>query len=151
MVPGYAGYGMDREQREREEEAYLRAERARHRNDDPHLRSCKAVTGYRIHTTDGEIGHVAGYLVDDETWAILYLIVATSNWWVGHKVLIAPAWITGVHWADQTVSIDLSRESVKDAPVYDPDAMWSRELDRSLYQHYGRAGYWAGSASATEI
>ena len=75
MVPGYAGYGLDRvdrAEREREEEAFLRAERARHRNDDPHLRSCKAVAGYRIHATDGEIGHVAGYLVDDETWAILY-------------------------------------------------------------------------------
>ena len=155
MVPGYSGYGLervDRAEREREEEDYLRAERARHRNDDPHLRSCKAVTGYRIHATDGEIGHVAGYLVDDETWAILYLIVDTSNWWVGHKVLIAPAWITGVHWSDQTVSINLSRESVKGAPVYDPDAMWSRELDRSLYRHYGRTGYWAGSAAlATEI
>ena len=155
MVPGYSGYGLervDRAEREREEEDYLRAERARHRNDDPHLRSCKAVTGYRIHATDGEIGHVAGYLVDDETWAILYLIVDTSNWWVGHKVLIAPAWITGVHWSDQTVSINLSRESVKGAPGYDPDAMWSRELDRSLYRHYGRTGYWAGSAAlATEI
>ena len=154
MVPGYAGYGLgrvDRAEREREEEAYLRAERARHRNDDPHLRSCKAVTGYHIHATDGEIGHVAGYLVDDETWAILYLIVDTSNWWVGHKVLIAPAWITGVHWSNQTVSVNLSCESAKSAPVYDPDAMWSRELDRSLYQHYGRTGYWSGSALAAEI
>ncbi len=155
MVPGYAGSGpdrVDRVERDREEEAYLRAERARHRNDDPHLRSCKAVTGYHIHATDGEIGHVAGYLVDDETWAILYLIVDTSNWWVGHKVLIAPAWITGVHWPNETVSINLSRESVKGAPVYDPDAIWSRELDRNLYRHYGRTGYWAGSAAvATEI
>lgn len=149
MVPNYSGDGpdrLDRAERNREQEAFLRAERERHRNDDPHLRSCKAVTGYHIHATDGEIGHVAGYLVDDETWAILYLVVDTSNWWVGHKVLIAPAWISGVHWSNETVSINLSRESVKGAPVYDPSAIWSRELDRSLYQHYGRPGYWAGSA-----
>ena len=152
MAPGYAGYGsdrIDRAEREREQEAYLRAERVRHRNDDPHLRSCRAVTGYHTHATDGEIGHVAGYLVDDETWAILYLIVDTSNWWVGHKVLIAPAWITGVHWSDQTVSINLSRDSIKGAPVYNPDTMWSREQDRNLYQHYGRTGYWAGTAALT--
>lgn len=148
MVPGYAGYGdrVDWAERNREEQAHLVAEKARHRNDDPHLRSCKAVTGYHIHATDGAIGHVAGYLVDDETWAILYLVVDTSNWWLGHKVLVAPAWIMGVDWSNDTVSIDLSRESVKGAPVYDPNALWNRDLDRSLYQHYGRTSYWTGSA-----
>lgn len=137
----YSGYGLervDRADRLRAEEAYLRVEKARHRNDDPHLRSCNAVTGYHIHATDGDIGHVAGYLVDDETWAIVYLVVDTSNWWLGHKVLIAPPWITGVHWADQTVSVNLSRESVKSAPVYDPEETWSQELDQNLVRHYGR-------------
>jgi len=146
MVPGYAGFGVDRVEREREVEACLRAERARHRNDDPHLRSCKVVTGYHLQASDGEIGHVAGYLIDDETWAVRYIVVDTSNWWVGHKVLIAPEWITGVNWASETVSIDLSRESVKDAPAYDPDKAWGRELDRDLYGHYGRTGYWADNA-----
>lgn len=42
-----------------------RAERLRHRNDDPHLRSCTAVTGYKLGATVGEIGTVAAYLVDD--------------------------------------------------------------------------------------
>ena len=70
-----------------------KAERARHRDDDPHLRSCEAVVGYHIHATDGEVGHVEGFLIDDETWAIRYLVVNTSNWWLGHKVLIAPQWI----------------------------------------------------------
>ena len=142
MVPGYAGYGLDRAEREREMEAHLRAERARHRNDDPHLRSSNAVIGYHIHATDGEIGHVAGYLVDEQTWAIRYLVVDTSNWWMGHKVLVAPEWITGVHWSDKTVSVDLSRESVKAAPLYEPDTAWSRQSDLDLYGHYGRAGYW---------
>lgn len=34
------------------------------------LRSCNAVVGYHLHATDGEIGHVAGMLVDETTWAI---------------------------------------------------------------------------------
>jgi PRC-barrel domain len=147
MVPGYApGYGVDRVERERELEAYLRDERARHRNDDPHLRSCNAVTGYHIHATDGDIGHVSGFLVDDETWSIRYLVIDTSNWWVGHKVLIAPPWIKGVHWSDQTVSVDLSRESIKNAPPYDSTSDWGRDQERGLYRHYGRGGYWAGSS-----
>lgn len=152
LVPGYAGYGGDRVEREREEAAFLRAERARHRNDDPHLRSCNAVVGYHLQATDGEIGHVAGFLVDDDTWAIRYLIVDTSNWWLGHKVLVAPEWITGVHWSDQTVSVDLSRESIKEAPHYDPAAGWGRDQDESLYRHHRRTGFWAGgTVLETEI
>lgn len=153
MAPGYLpgnelGYGLNRTgrvERERELEAYLRDERARHRNDDPHLRSCNAVTGYHIQATDGEIGHVSGFLVDDETWAIRYLVVDTSNWWVGHKVLVAPPWITGVHWSDETVSIDLSRETIKNAPAYDETIDWGRDQELNLYRHHGRNGYWADS------
>jgi hypothetical protein len=42
---------------------------------------------YPIRATDGDIGHVHALLADDETWAIRYLIVETSNWWLGHQVL----------------------------------------------------------------
>ena len=143
MAPGYVGYGVDRVGQTQEMEAYSRAEKARHRNDDPHLRSCKAVQGYHLHATDGDIGHVAGYLIDDETWAIRYLVVDTSNWWLGHKVLIAPEWISGVHWSDETVSVKLARESVKAAPAYDPDMSWSRQQELDLYQHHRQTGYWA--------
>ena len=145
MVPGDAGLGVDRVTRERELEAYLRDERFRHRHDDPHLRSCNALTGYDIHATDGDIGHVSGYLVDDDTWAIRYLIVDTSKWWVGHKVLIAPPWITGVHWARQEVTVDLSREAIRNAPPYLATMDWDRQQELSLYRHHGRRGYWAGS------
>ncbi len=144
MAPGFAGYGVDRVTRERQLEEYLRDEKFRHRHDNPHLRSCKAITGYGIHATDGEIGHVSGFLVDDETWAIRYLVVDTSNWWGGHKVLVAPPWIQGVQWSDRSVSVDLSRESIKNAPLYDPVVDWTPDQDLRLYGHYGRTGFWAG-------
>lgn len=144
MAPGYGGYGIDRVERERQLEAFLSDERQRHRNDDPHLRSCHAVTGYHIHATDGDIGHVSGFLVDDETWAIRYLVVDTSNWWVGHKVLVAPPWIQSVNWSDQTVSVDLSREAVQTAPTYDPSADWDRDQEAGLHRHHRRDAYWPG-------
>ena len=59
--------------------------------DDCHLRSSNAVIGHHIEATDGDIGHLEDLLVDDYTWAIRYLIVDTSNWWGGHRVLVAPA------------------------------------------------------------
>ncbi|MGA2506006.1 MAG: PRC-barrel domain-containing protein [Chitinispirillaceae bacterium] len=83
------------------------------RQDDPHLRSTRQVTGYHIHATDGEIGHVEDFMVDDENWTIRYLVVDTGNWLLGRKVLISPKWIKKVNWADTSVYLDRSRESVK--------------------------------------
>ena len=81
ILPGYGGFGSPPAIRSQEQEAYARAESARNESGDPHLRSCRAVMKYHVHASDGDLGHVAGMLVDDETWAIRYLIVDTSNWW----------------------------------------------------------------------
>jgi hypothetical protein len=132
--------------------ARAEAARDRDRNTDPHLRSCAAVKGYHIHASDGDIGHVSGMLIDDETWAVRYLIVDTSNWWVGHQMLIAPKWIEGVSWADGTVSVGLTRQAIKGAPAYDPAASPTRTEEGLLYRHYDRTGYWADAEKReTEI
>ncbi len=152
MAVGYDGQRLDRAERNREQEATLAADRLRHRNDDPHLRSCNAVQGYHLHASDGDIGHVAGFLVDEDSWAIRYLIVKTTNWWVGHEVLIAPLWITAVHWPDQSVSVDLTREAIRQAPVYDDTAVLDHAWEARLYAHHGRPLVWpdGGSGSAAE-
>lgn len=125
-----------------EAEVYARAERARRQNDDPHLRSCKSVSGYHIHASDGDIGHIQSMLVDEKTWAIRYLVVDTSNWWMGHKVLIPPDWISNVNWADSSVSLNLSRETVKNSPRYESTEDLNRSHELELYSHYGRPTYW---------
>jgi hypothetical protein len=143
MMPGNAGFVSTAHPVQSEaEKAYARNEAARHQDDDPHLRSCKAVVSYHIQATDGDIGHVQGLLVDEETWAIRYIIVDTSNWWLGHQVLIAPQWIQDVSWSDATVSVNLTRQAVKDAPPYDSAAQLDRKQETDIYKHYGRAGYW---------
>jgi hypothetical protein len=121
---------------------YLRAPTPREDATDPHLRSCNAVTGYHIKARDGEIGHVQGFLVDDYMWSIRYLIVNTSNWWTGHKVLISPEWIQEVSWLKSEVSIDLDREAIRESPLYVEDTPLERESEGALYRHYGRSSYW---------
>lgn len=130
--------------------AYADAEKSKHRNDDPHLRSCDAVIGYDIHATDGDIGHVQGMLVDEDTWAIRYLVVDTSNWWLGHTVLIAPPWIKEVRWATRTVSVLMTRELVKTAPTFVSTTELNRLNEISLHRHYGRDGYWTAEAYQPE-
>jgi hypothetical protein len=55
------------------------AEAQRHHNNDPHLRSCQEVIKYHIQASDGDIGHLQSLLIEEDTWAIRYLIVKTRR------------------------------------------------------------------------
>ena len=114
---------------------------------DDHLRRTKEVIGYHIEAKDGELGHVADFLVDPESWAIRYFVVGTSNWWFGHKVLVSPAWVTDVRWLDKKVAVDLNRQSVSDSPAYDESAQFDREWEASYYAHHKKTPYWSTSQS----
>ena len=115
--------------------------------DDCHLRSTNAVIGNHISATDGEIGHLEDLLVDDYSWAIRYLVVNTSNWWGGHRVLVAPKWIEDVSWSEARVSVDLTRQAVKNAPLYESTVELDRQREQAIYEHYDRPGYWTLIAS----
>jgi len=109
---------------------------------DNHLRSVNEVRGYHIQAKDNDIGHVEDFIMDDESWAMRYMVVDTLNWLPGRKVLVAPMWITAVSWADRKVSVDLSREQIKECPEYDPAIPVNREYEEQLYDFYGRPKYW---------
>jgi len=163
LLPGYAGFGSPEAARaeadgaQARNEARLREQEQAGVNEntipqetraDPHLRSCNEVVGYDIEAADGEIGHVQGLLVDEESWAVRYLVVNTSNWWLGHDVLVAPQWIKRVSWSGRSVAVELTREALKQAPWYDAALPFTREMEIAVYKHYGRAGYWPGATPA---
>lgn len=56
-----------------------------HEINESHLRSMNEVSGYAIQATDGEIGHVDDFIVDDEPWIIRYIVVDTRNFWPGKR------------------------------------------------------------------
>lgn len=116
---------------------------------DPHLRSTNDVDGRSIQATDGEIGHVEDFIIDDETWAIRYLVIDTKNWWLGKKVLVAPQWIERVSRSESKVFINLSRETIKQSPEYQEKSALTRDYETGLHRHYDRQGYWVGEL-ATE-
>lgn len=113
---------------------------------DPHLRSADEVTGYYIKARDGDLGHVDDLIIDDADWSVRYLLVDTGNWWPGRKVLISKGWVADVSWAEQQVTLDLTRNEIKGSPAYDPDRL-DRAYEEVLHAHYGRPGYWGDTIS----
>ncbi len=120
-------------------------------NNDPNLRSAKEVAGYRVHGSDGEIGHVADFVVDDETWTIRYLVVDTSNWWFGKKVLVAPYWANKISWSERAVHMDLTLSAIKSSPEWNPEALVNREYEARLYDYYGRPVYWSADDTEKQV
>jgi uncharacterized protein YrrD len=86
---------------------------------DPHLRSCGDVVGYRIHATDGQIGHVEDFLFDQTDWSIQLMVVDTRKWLIGKHVLISPRQVERVSWEDRTVFVSVAREQLERSPEYD--------------------------------
>lgn len=109
---------------------------------DPHLRSTHEVIGYSINAWDGDIGYVKDFIVEDDIWAIRYMVVDTGNWLPGKKVLIAPQWITEVSWGESKVYVELTQEEVKNSPEFDASAPVNRAYEERLYDFYGRPKYW---------
>jgi PRC-barrel domain protein len=105
------------------------------------LRSMKDVMDYTLQATDGEIGHVDDFIIDDEPWVIRYAVIDTGNWWAGKKVIVAPTWISSVDWKNSKLHVNLSRAAVQSAPEFDSDHL-SRAYETELYKHYGQENYW---------
>ena len=144
IMPGYDRGAANELSRVSAVDATVRAQAAAlaRADHDPHLRSLKTMTEYHIHASDGDIGHVHGLLVDQETWAIRYLVLNTSNWWIGHKVLIVPDWVDSISWADAKVAVNLTRQAIQDAPPYNPSEPFERKYEEDFFKHHRRANYW---------
>lgn len=108
---------------------------------DPHLRNSDEVEGYSIEATDGGIGHVEEFVIDDETYKVHYIIVDTKNWLPGKKVAVAPEWIKDVLWESSTVVVELTKEKIKNAPEYNEEGI-TRDFEEELYNYYGHKKYW---------
>jgi sporulation protein YlmC with PRC-barrel domain len=111
-------------------------------HEDKHLRSAKAVTGYHIHATDGDIGHVNNFIFDDQTSQIAYLLVDTHNWIGGKKVLVSVRHVQHVEWENSKVVVDLTAESIKTSEAVDKGNYSIPTYDKAEYRknvvHFGQ-------------
>lgn len=100
------------------------------------------IHGFSVKATDGDVGQVDTLYVDDETWAIRYLVVNVGNWLVANKVLLSPIAVTGVDANEETLSVALTKEEVKNSPDIDAEKPVSRQYESTLHDYYNWRPYW---------
>jgi hypothetical protein len=102
---------------------------------DNSLRSFKEIQGYQIDGLDGIVGHIDDIIIEEEDWRICYAIVETGSWFSSKKILIGTVWMEEISYVDQKIKINLSIESIKNAPTID-FLLLNDEFEKELYDYY---------------
>jgi hypothetical protein len=90
---------------------------------DTHLRSAQAVLGYSLQASDGTIGHVCDFMMDDHSWAIGQLVVKTGHRLSGQDVQVPANKIARISYEESTVFVNLTREAVEQSPAHYMEAV----------------------------
>ena len=89
---------------------------------DIHLWSAQDIIGYQVQTGDDIAGHVADFMMDDQSWVIGQLVINTGNRFTGKKVLLLPDKIERISWEESKVFISLTKEAVLQSPAYEGES-----------------------------
>jgi hypothetical protein len=111
------------------------------------LSKAKTLTGYKLHSLDGEIGRVKEFYFDDRHWTIRYLVAETGTWLADRQVLISPYALVAVNKEEKNIAIDLTKKQIENSPSLDSDKPVSRQFEESYYGYYGYPMYWGGPYS----
>jgi sporulation protein YlmC with PRC-barrel domain len=85
---------------------------------DAHLRSTQTVNGYHVHASDGTIGHVCDFMMNDRSWAIHQLVIKTGHWLSGKEVQIPTSKVDRISYEESTVFVNLTKEAVEQSPQH---------------------------------
>lgn len=81
--------------------------------DDLHLRSMKAVIGYHLQATDGQIVTVRSFMVHGTSWAIRELVVEAGHWYAGKTIQILTENVMRISRDDSTVFVNLTMDDIR--------------------------------------
>ena len=81
--------------------------------DDVHLRSTRALAGYKVVATDGQPGTVTGFLVDHKSWAIAGIVVEAGHWYAGKQILISPSMVRKVSYETSEIAVSLNMADIR--------------------------------------
>ena len=83
------------------------------------LRNLNQLRGFTLLAADGELGKVEDSYFDDQEWTIRYVVVDTSRWLGGRKVLLPPNVVEQPEWEARRFPVDLTKEQVRNSPEVD--------------------------------
>jgi len=87
---------------------------------DANLRSAQAVSGYHLQASDGIIGHVSDFMLDEQSWAIGQLVIKIGHRLSGTDVQVPASAVDRIGYEESTVFVRLTKEAVEQSNAESP-------------------------------
>ncbi len=84
---------------------------------DSHLRSTRAVAGYRVEANDGVVGEITDFMFVGMTWVIREIVVECGHWYSGNKITIPTGKASRISYDDSAIYVDLAKDALMKAAV----------------------------------
>jgi hypothetical protein len=111
------------------------------------LHSIRSLSGYKVRSSNGDIGRLVELYFDDTTWTVRYLLVDIGDWAGGPStVYVSPLAIGRVDWEGKRIDLALSREQVSESPGLRDNLLVTRQAEAGYYQYHRWPYYWTGPA-----
>jgi sporulation protein YlmC with PRC-barrel domain len=115
----------------------------RNKKEDEMLRSLKSLIGYRIHATDGEMGHVDDFYFDDRDWSVRHIAVDLGQWRDRRQILLGPKAVQDDSM-NRVLAVPLTRRQVEERPGIDTDPPVARQEEKIFHTYYAWPPYVGG-------
>lgn len=99
------------------------------------------INGYAVTASDGPLGTVSDFLLDDASWKMRWLVVETGHWYSGREALVPISALGRPDPALRRFPVNLTMQQAKECPSIDQDLPVSRQAEHGLYAPYGCRPY----------
>jgi hypothetical protein len=76
------------------------------------------VNGYHLQATDGTVGHVCDFLMDEKSWAIQQLVIKIGHRFTGKEVQLPVGKVNHISYDDSKVFVNLNTDAVEKSPEH---------------------------------
>jgi uncharacterized protein YrrD len=101
------------------------------------IASINMLTGAAVNAVDGEVGTLEDFMINDQNWAVGYLVVMSGDWTDRRKLLFPPATVKEAENKVKVFNLGVDRSTVEQSPNFDLKASLTRQQEIELHQHYG--------------
>jgi uncharacterized protein YrrD len=106
------------------------------------LHDLKELIGASVLATDGEIGSIRNFLLDDRSWMICYVVVDVGTWYKRRDVVLPIAAVEQPDWTKRIFHVRLTKEQVRSSPDIDSEKPVSRQQEIAMEEYWGKMAYW---------
>jgi uncharacterized protein YrrD len=90
-----------------------------HHREDKHLQSTLAIKGFAIEAVDGAVGHVTGLMIDDQSWAVVELVIKTGLWFFQKEILLSSEKVERISYEDSAIYVKATKADLQHTAEYD--------------------------------